>query len=86
MHFLKQRLDGLNHAELKLPGVRPSLLDLGVVEIRARHNVASLHKGSNNAPSNLNGPHPMPLAVWAREELWPVTRSRVRIRTRLGLK
>ncbi len=76
MDFLKDRLDGLNHAELKLPNVHASALDTSIVEIRARHNMAAIVKGDNTLPSDLNRPNPVTVSEWLKEDVLPaVARS-----------
>ncbi len=71
MGMVKRRLDGLNHAELQRPNVRPSELDRRIVEIRARHNLVAFRFGDNTAPSTMNPPHPLPLGDWVRDDLLP---------------
>ena len=78
MALVKRRLDGLNHAELKLPRCRADHLDISVLEIRARHNIVALVKGRNTLPSDLNRPNPVGLAEWLQHDLAPVVVDRVR--------
>ncbi len=78
MALVKERLDGLNHAEFKLPNYRPSALDLSVSGIRARHNVVAFIKGDNSQPSSLNRPHPIPYREWLSAELCPVLLVKMR--------
>lgn len=72
MGFLKRRVDGLNWAEFKIPRYHASVLDLEIVEIRFRHNIAAVVKGDNTAPSNLNSSHPMRFGRWVSIEFRPV--------------
>jgi demethylmacrocin O-methyltransferase len=78
MAMVKRRLDGLNHAEFKLPRFRPDGLDTSVLEVRARHNIVALTKGANTLASDLNRPHPVELGDWLRGDLAPVLVDRVR--------
>jgi hypothetical protein len=78
MGLVKGRLDGLNHAELKLPNYRASHLDTSIIEIRARHNVVALLKGENTTPSDLNRPNPVGLTRWLRDDVLPVGLGLVR--------
>ena len=91
MAMVKRRLDGLNHAEFKLPRFRPDEFDTSVLEIRARHNIVALVKGGNTLASDLNRPHPLELGEWLQQDLAPVIVDRVRqpvvmrTATRLGV-
>jgi hypothetical protein len=78
MAMVKRRLDGLNHAEFKLPRFRPDDFDTSVLEIRARHNIVAFVKGRNVLASDLNRPNPVELAQWFRSDLAPVMVARVR--------
>ncbi|MEP6629700.1 MAG: hypothetical protein ABJA89_04480 [Lapillicoccus sp.] len=91
MAMVKRRLDGLNHAELKLPRVHPDAFDTSVLEVRARHNIVAVVKGVNTRPSDLNRPNPVGLDQWLRGDLGPVMVTRLkhpavmRAAERLGL-
>ena len=78
MALVKDRLDGLNHAELKLPNVVPSALDRSIVEIRARHGIVAFVKGPNDIPSDLNHPHPISSSTWVSTDLMPVLVTRAK--------
>lgn len=78
MAFIKDRLDGLNHAEFKVPNHRPDELDRTVVEIRSRHDIAAFLKGDNTRPSGLNHANPIGLVAWARVDAMPAAVSYVR--------
>lgn len=69
--YLKDRLDGLNHAEWKLPNVVPSDLDTSIIEVRARHNIVALFKGDNRIASDLNRPQPVTYAQWLSGDVVP---------------
>lgn len=71
MSFIKDRLDGLNHAELKLPNIRASELDTSIIEVRARHNIAAFIKGDNTIPSDLNRPNPVTMNEWFKSDVLP---------------
>ena len=47
MDYFKRRVDGLNHAELRLPRsrVRSAPRDLDVVEVRFQHNLCAVPQG-----------------------------------------
>ena len=75
MGLVKARLDGLNHAEFKLPRYRPSALDRSIVEVRARHDIVAFVKGDNTAPSTLNHPHPVGVVEWGRVDALPAAVS-----------
>jgi hypothetical protein len=76
--LVKDRLDGLNHAELKLPNVVPSALDLTIVEVRARHGIVAFVKGPNDIPSDLNHPQPISPSTWVSTDLMPVIVTRAK--------
>jgi len=78
MALVKARLDGLNHAEFKLPGYRPTLLDQSIVEVRAQHNIVAFRKGDNTHRSSMN--HSLPIAprLWLTDELIPAAVARAR--------
>ncbi len=78
MALVKDRLDGLNHAELKLPNVVPSALDRTIVEVRARHGIVAFVKGRNDIPSDLNHPHPISSSAWLSTDLLPVLVTRAK--------
>ena len=78
MALVKERLDGLNHAEFKLPRYRPSDLDLSITEVRARHNVVAIRKGDNSAPSQMNSPQPIGYQRWLTDEVRPLLVERSR--------
>jgi hypothetical protein len=84
MGLVKQRLDGLNHAEVKLPNYRASKLDTSIVEVRARHNIVALVKGDNTLPSDLNRANPVGVVRWVRDDVLPVGLGVVRRPAVLG--
>lgn len=72
MALVKDRLDGLNHAEFKIPRYQASELDTSILEIRSRHNIVAFLKGANTIPSDLNRPNPVSVGEWVRGDLLPV--------------
>jgi hypothetical protein len=58
MAFLQALTDGLNHAELDVPGYAPSAFDLSVKSVTFYHNLAFIEKGANLEPSTRLPPHP----------------------------
>lgn len=58
MTFLHALADGLNHAELDIPGYAPSAFDLSVTSVTFYHNLAFIQRGTNREPSNRLPPHP----------------------------
>jgi hypothetical protein len=71
MALVKERLDGLNHAEFKLPRYAATTFDRAVVEIRARHNTVAFLKGDNSQPSSLNRPQPVAYRSWLQDDVAP---------------
>lgn len=71
MALIKNRLDGLNHAEFKLPNYHASGIDKSVCEIRARHNIVAFVKGANNISSDLNHENPVDCGLWFRRDFLP---------------
>jgi hypothetical protein len=53
MGFLKRRTDGLNHAELELPGYAPTYDDRHIVGMHFHHNIVFIEKGRNDEGSNV---------------------------------
>jgi hypothetical protein len=78
MDLVKQRLDGLNHAEFKVANYRPTDLDRSTVEIRARHNIVAFVKGQNIRPSGMNHPNPIGLGGWLQQDVLPAAVSALR--------
>jgi hypothetical protein len=64
MAFLKQLVDGLNHAEFDIPDYEPTSFDIGVTSLTFYHNLAFIQKGRNVEPSNFLPPHPRPTVVY----------------------
>jgi hypothetical protein len=62
---LKRLVDGLNHAERIEPGLSPTFLDLNVRALHFYHNLAFVHRGRNDEPSNLLTANVAP--DWLRE-------------------
>ena len=58
MTFLHALTDGLNHAELDIPGYVPSDFDLSVTSVTFYHNLAFIQRGDNRQPSNWLPAHP----------------------------
>jgi 8-demethyl-8-alpha-L-rhamnosyltetracenomycin-C 2'-O-methyltransferase len=58
MTFLQALTDGLNYAELDVPGFLPSALDLSVESVSFYHNLAFVERGANRELSNRLPPHP----------------------------
>jgi 8-demethyl-8-alpha-L-rhamnosyltetracenomycin-C 2'-O-methyltransferase len=58
MTFLQALTDGLNYAELDVPGYVPSALDLSVKSVSFYHNLAFVERGANRELSNRLPPHP----------------------------
>lgn len=52
MDLLKERLDGLNHAEYEHLGYRATEFDRSIVALHVYHNLAFIEKGRNDEPSN----------------------------------
>lgn len=71
MDLIKTRIDGLNHAEWKLPNVHPNSFDRNILEIRARHNIVAFLAGDNTIASDQNRPHPVTVAAWLRGDVVP---------------
>ncbi len=78
MSMVKSRLDGLNHAEFKIPNYQANPLDLSIVELRARHNIVAFIKGNNDIPSDLNRANPISSSAWLRRDLMPVAVVKLR--------
>lgn len=57
MGFLKQLVDGLNHAEFLEKGYIPSYSDLHVSSMHFYHNQVFVYKGLNDQLSNFTGLH-----------------------------
>lgn len=53
MGFVKKLIDGLNHAELVIPGYQPSAFDLSIVGVYCYHNIVFIQKGDNSAKSSM---------------------------------
>jgi hypothetical protein len=58
MTFLQALTDGLNHAELDIPGYVPSAFDRSVKSVTFYHNLAFVERGANDEPSTRLPPHP----------------------------
>jgi hypothetical protein len=84
MSLVKSRLDGLNHAEFKIPNYRASALDLSIVEVRARHNIVAFIKGDNDIPSDQNHANPVTAGAWFRRDAMPVAVAKLRNPVLLG--
>jgi hypothetical protein len=85
MTFLQALTDGLNYAELDVPGYVPGALDLSVKSVSFYHNLAFIERGANREPSNRLPPHPrdrtyLALPVKARPAEPPVGPLRRAIR------
>jgi hypothetical protein len=52
MGFAKQLVDGLNHAEFRIPGYLPTYYDTHISEIHFYHNIIFIQKGLNNEGTN----------------------------------
>lgn len=55
MGFLKSLADGLNHAELDLPGYQATYFDKHITSLHFYHNLAFVYKGDNEEESNCIG-------------------------------
>lgn len=53
MAFFKSLADGLNHAEMLLPGRVPGYFELHVCAVHFFHNLVFVEKGDNSATSNM---------------------------------
>jgi len=65
MTFLHALTDGLNHAELDIPGYAPTAFDRSVKSLTFYHNLAFIERGPNLGPSNFLPPHPRDRAHFA---------------------
>ena len=54
MNHFKALVDGLNHAEYRVPGYTPSYCDRYIVAMHFYHNLIFIRKGRNDEGSNLN--------------------------------
>jgi demethylmacrocin O-methyltransferase len=54
MNHFKALVDGLNHAELRIPGHVPNFLEAHIVAMHFYHNLIFIRKGRNDEGSNLN--------------------------------
>jgi hypothetical protein len=58
MSMLQALVDGINYAELDIPGYEPTYTDTWVQSLTFYHNLAFIQKGPNLEPSHLLPPHP----------------------------
>lgn len=65
MTFLHDLADGLNYAELDVPGYEPTVFDQTITSVAFYHNLAFVQKGENLEPSNVMPPHPRARAFYA---------------------
>lgn len=79
MTMLQALVDGLNYAELDVPGYEPTYTDRWVESVTFYHNLAFIQKGPNLEPSSLLPPHPRSERHFAKPAAGPAVSTPRRV-------